>query len=345
MYRLLRPLLFALEAERAHDVTLGLLRLADRIGMTPWISGDHARLPTQLFGLAFPNPVGLAAGLDKDGTCIDALAALGFGFIEIGTTTPRAQTGNPRPRMFRVPEHEAIINRLGFNNAGVEALTRNAENARFNGILGINIGKNFDTPNELAIDDYRFCLEHVYARASYVTVNLSSPNTKGLRELQHGDALRRLLGELRDSQEKLAAQHGRRVPMLVKIAPDLSEAELDAMTLAFLDQGVDGVICTNTSIDHAAVASSRHANEQGGLSGRPLFKHATEILAGLRMRVGDALPLMGVGGILDGSDAADKIRAGASLVQMYSGLIYRGPELIGECVREIERQHRNHDDQ
>lgn len=339
LYHLLRPLLFALDAERAHGLTLGLLDLAEGLGLGGVASGEFPPLRQDLLGLHFPNPVGIAAGLDKDGRHIDALAALGPGFIEIGTVTPKPQAGNPKPRLFRLPEHQAIINRFGFNNAGVDVLVKNAEAARYKGVLGINIGKNKDTPNESALDDYRLCLERVYPRASYVTVNLSSPNTAGLRELQQAEAMRHLLGGLLDSREQLAGRHGRKVPLLVKIAPDLAEAELDAIALALLDTGIDGIIATNTTIAHEDIFGGRHAYEQGGLSGRPLMQRATAVLAGLRTRLGDALPLIGVGGILDGGDAADKIRAGASLVQLYSGLVYRGPELIGEAVQEIAVQH------
>ena len=288
-----------------------------------------------MFGIDFPNPVGLAAGLDKNGAHIDALASLGFGFIEIGTTTPRAQAGNPKPRMFRLPEHEAVINRLGFNNGGVDALMRNVERAKFSGVLGINIGKNKDTPNERAVDDYLHCLERVYARARYVTVNISSPNTQGLRDLQEEEALKRFLGTLRERQEQLAAQHGVRKPMLLKIAPDLTETELDAIAEVLLAACIDGLICTNTTIGRSAIAASPHAQEAGGLSGKPLFAKATAVLHSMAQRLGGAIPLIGVGGIVRGADAAAKFDAGASLVQFYTGMVYRGPVLIGECVEAI----------
>jgi dihydroorotate dehydrogenase len=295
-------------------------------------------LPATVFGVRFPNPVGLAAGLDKNAAHIDELGALGFGFIEVGTVTPRPQPGNPKPRMFRLPQHEAIINRLGFNNEGVDALVRNVESSSYRGVLGINIGKNKDTPNERAVDDYLFCLERVYRLASYVTVNISSPNTQGLRDLQEEATLRRFIGTLREAQERLGSQAGTRKPMLLKIAPDLSEVELDGVAEVLRGSGIDGVICTNTTIDHAAVASDPHGQEVGGLSGKPLFARSTEVLRGMRARLGAATPIVGVGGILDGSDAAEKLDAGANLVQIYSGLIYRGPHLIGECVEEIRRQ-------
>jgi dihydroorotate dehydrogenase len=290
------------------------------------------------FGIRFPNPVGLAAGLDKNADHLDALGALGFGFVEVGTTTPRPQPGNDKPRMFRLPKHEAVINRLGFNNAGVDALVRNVQKSSYRGVLGINIGKNKDTPNEKAVDDYLFCLERVYAFASYITVNISSPNTQGLRDLQEEATLRRFIETLREAQERLGSQSGARKPMLLKIAPDLTETELDAIAEVLLAAKVDGVICTNTTIDHSSVAGDPHGNEMGGLSGKPLFERSTAVLRGMRQRVGNQLGIIGVGGILDGSNAAEKLDAGASLVQIYSGMVYRGPALIAECVNEIRRQ-------
>ncbi|MBS0570747.1 MAG: quinone-dependent dihydroorotate dehydrogenase, partial [Proteobacteria bacterium] len=329
--------LFCLDAERAHDVALQSIEAAYRTGLNPLLARKPSSLPTRVFGLEFPNPVGLAAGLDKNGEHIDALAALGFGFIEVGTTTPRAQVGNPKPRLWRLPEHQAIINRLGFNNAGVGALVRNAERARYTGVLGINIGKNKDTPNARAIDDYLFCLERVYARASYITVNISSPNTQGLRDLQEEETLKRFIGALREAQERLAARHGARKPVLLKIAPDLSNAELDGMAHVLLAARIDGLICTNTTIDRSMVAGARHAEEAGGLSGKPLFAKATSVLQAMADRLGDAIPLIGVGGIASGLDASMKMSAGASLVQFYTGLVYRGPALIREAVECIER--------
>jgi dihydroorotate dehydrogenase len=338
MYDLIRPLLFALDAETAHGVTLYALDVAQRSNFLHLIAKPPAELPTTAFGIRFPNPVGLAAGLDKNADHLDALGALGFGFVEVGTTTPRPQPGNDKPRMFRLPHHEAVINRLGFNNAGVDALVRNVQQSNYRGVLGINIGKNKDTPNEKAVDDYLLCLERVYAHASYVTVNISSPNTQGLRDLQEEATLRRFIETLREAQERLGSQSGARKPMLLKIAPDLSEAELDAIADVLLAAKVDGVICTNTTIDHASVANDPHGNETGGLSGKPLFAQSTAVLRGMRKRVGDRIGIIGVGGILDGGDAAEKIDAGASLVQIYSGMVYRGPKLIAECVDEIRRQ-------
>jgi dihydroorotate dehydrogenase len=335
MYALARPFLFCLDAERAHDLGLISIETAYRTGFNALLAARPKPLPVDAFGLYFENPVGLAAGLDKNGAHVDALAALGFGFIEVGTTTPRAQPGNPKPRMFRIPEREAVINRLGFNNGGVDALVANVERAKFSGVLGINVGKNKDTPNERAVDDYLHCLERVYARASYVTINISSPNTQGLRDLQEEETLKRLVGTLRDAQEKLGAKHGARKPMLLKIAPDLSEAELDGIADVLLASGIDGLVCTNTTIDRAPVAGSRHADEAGGLSGKPVFEKSTAVLRGMAKRLGGRVPLVGVGGIVTGADAAAKVDAGASVVQFYTGMVYRGPALIGECVEAI----------
>jgi len=343
MYDILRPLLFKLDAETAHRATLYALGVAQRSGFSQWIAKPPADLPTRVFGITFPNPVGLAAGLDKNAEHLDALDALGFGFIEVGTVTPKPQPGNDRPRLFRLPRHEAIINRMGFNNAGVDALVRNVQQSSYHGVLGINIGKNKDTPNEKAVSDYLLCLTRVYELASYVTVNISSPNTQGLRDLQEEATLRRFISVLREAQERLGSQHGRRKPMLLKIAPDLSEAELDSIAEVLLRTGIDGVICTNTTIDHTAVADDPRGSEAGGLSGKPLFDRSTAVLAGMHRRLQDRVPLIGVGGILDGSDAAEKMELGASLVQLYSGLIYRGPPLVAECVNEIRRQHESAD--
>jgi dihydroorotate dehydrogenase len=338
MYALARSFFFCLDAERAHDLGLVSIEVAYRTGLNPLLAVKPPALPVNVFGIDFSNPVGLAAGLDKNGAHVDALAALGFGFIEVGTTTPRAQPGNPKPRMWRLPEHEAVINRLGFNNGGVDALVRNVEKARFAGVLGINIGKNKDTPNERAVDDYLICLERVYARASYITINISSPNTQGLRDLQEEETLKRFIATLREAQERLAAKHGTRKPMLVKIAPDLGEAELDAIAEVALGQRVDGLICTNTTIDRSVIAGAPYAEETGGLSGKPLLQKATSVLRGISNRVKDKIPLIGVGGITRGDDAAAKIGAGASLVQFYTGMVYRGPGLIGECVEAIRRR-------
>ena len=339
MYSLARSLLFHIDAERAHDLGLRSLELAYRTGLNPLLSRRPRPLLTKAFGLSFPNPVGCAAGLDKNGAHIDALLGLGFGFVEVGTTTPRPQEGNPRPRMFRLPEHSAVINRLGFNNEGVDALVRNVGKARRRGgLLGINIGKNRDTPNESAVDDYLFCLERVYPLADYITVNISSPNTAGLRELQEEQQLRKLVGTLREAQEKFGAQHGKRVPMLVKIAPDLSDDDIDACARVLSDLKVDGVVATNTTTDRLPVEFHPLAREAGGLSGAPLYGKSTAVLRRMRARLDDGIPIIGVGGILSGADAAGKITAGAQLVQFYTGLIYRGPDLVGECVDAIRRR-------
>ena len=339
MYSLARPFLFSFDAERAHGLGLASLEAAYRTGLSGLLGGRPQPLPTRAFGLDFPNPVGLAAGLDKNGAHVDALLALGFGFVEVGTVTPRPQAGNPKPRMFRLPAHQAIINRLGFNNEGVDALVRNVSRAkRKGGLLGINIGKNKDTPNESAQDDYLYCLERVYPLADYVTVNISSPNTAGLRELQEEQALRRLVGTLREAQERLGALHGRRVPMLVKVAPDLTDDDIDAAGRVLADLQVDGVIATNTTVSRLAVQDDPLARETGGLSGAPLMDKATAVLRMLRTRLPESIPLIGVGGVLSGADAAKKMAAGASLVQVYTGLIYRGPALIGESVEAMRRR-------
>ncbi|BBJ96705.1 dihydroorotate dehydrogenase (quinone) [Xanthomonas campestris pv. campestris] len=340
MYSLARPFLFAFDAERAHALALRAIDTAYRTGTTALVATRPVPLPTPAFGLMFPNPVGLGAGLDKNGEHIDALLALGFGFVEIGTVTPKPQEGNPKPRMFRLPEYQAVINRMGFNNLGVDVLVKNVQRARRRGgLLGINIGKNKDTPNEEeATSDYRYCMERVYPLADYITVNISSPNTAGLRELQEEQALRRLIADLRETQEALAAQHGKRVPMLVKVAPDLNDRDIDAAARVLADLAVDGVIATNTTVTRTLVASHPMAEQAGGLSGAPLLGQSTLVLRRLRARLPESIPLIGVGGITSGADAVAKMAAGASLVQCYSGLVYRGPRLIGECVDAIRRR-------
>jgi len=294
-------------------------------------------------GLNFPNPVGLAAGLDKDGAYIDGLAALGFGFIEIGTVTPRAQPGNPKPRMFRLPEAQALINRMGFNNGGVDAFVRNVQASRFyqerRGILGLNIGKNADTPIERATDDYLYCLDKVYPYAAYVTVNISSPNTKNLRQLQQASELDALLSSLKQAQSRLADTHGRYVPLVLKIAPDLDDEQIDTIASALLRNHIDGVIATNTTITREAVQGLTHANETGGLSGAPVRDLSTRVIRALHQVLQGEIPIIGVGGILNGVDAHEKMAAGASLVQLYTGLIYRGPALVGECASACASIH------
>ena len=335
MYGLARPFLFALDAEKAHGLGLKALETAYRTGTTGLIATQPPRLATRVFWRLFENPMGLAAGMDKNGAYIDALLALGFGFIEVGTTTPRPQAGNPKPRMFRLPEHQAVINRLGFNNEGVDALVANVSRARRKGIVGINIGKNADTPNEKAVDDYLFCLERVFPVADYVTVNISSPNTAGLRDLQRDEPLRALIGTLREAQERLSGQHGKKTPMLLKIAPDLEDAEIDAIARIMLEAHVDGIIATNTTVSRTAIAGHKLEGEAGGLSGKPLYARSTAVLSRLRARVGEKIPLIGVGGIMTGGDAVAKVAAGATLLQVYTGLVYRGPALINECVTAL----------
>ncbi|MGE5320974.1 MAG: quinone-dependent dihydroorotate dehydrogenase [Hyphomicrobiaceae bacterium] len=334
LYSLLRPALFSLDPETAHGFTLSALDAAHALGLLkllPCASGT----PVRVMGVDFPNAVGLAAGLDKDGAHINALAALGFGFIEIGTVTPRPQPGNPKPRMFRLPRARAIINRMGFNNLGVDNLVRNVEASGFQGVLGINIGKNKDTPNEHAVDDYLTCLDRVYARAGYVTVNISSPNTQNLRELQKDEALDALLSAIKLRQSELAQQHGKYVPIALKIAPDLDDAQIAAIAALLMMHRIDAVIATNTTIARDAVAGLPHAEEAGGLSGAPVRAASTRVVRELARHLKREVPIIGVGGILSGDDAREKIDAGAALVQLYSGLIYRGPELVRECVRQL----------
>ena len=334
LYTLARTALFKLDPEVAHDLALKSLSALGP-GAALLGAGADAGEKRTVMGIEFPNPVGLAAGLDKNGEYIDALGALGFGHLEIGTVTPRPQPGNPKPRMFRLPEHEAIINRLGFNNQGVEKLLRNVERASFRGVLGINIGKNFDTPIERAADDYLACMEAVYDRATYITVNISSPNTKNLRDLQSSDALDALLGAVMAKRRILADRYGATKPLLVKVAPDLDDEQVAAIARAAVKYAIDGLIATNTTIEREAVFGHRHASETGGLSGKPLFEPSTRILEKLAGALGGRVPLVGVGGILSGTHAKAKIDAGASLVQVYTGFIYRGPELIAEARRAL----------
>lgn len=335
IYSLAKPLLFQLDAEKAHNITLKTLKIAEKTGVLNLLSKPIICTPRQVMGLTFPNPIGLAAGLDKNGAYIDGLAALGFGFIEIGTITPRAQPGNPMPRLFRVTEAQGIINRFGFNNLGVDNLIDNVKAAKFKGVLGINIGKNFDTPNEHAVDDYLMCLQKVYTHASYITVNISSPNTKNLRALQEKDALSDLLATLKAEQEKLAQQHGRYVPIALKIAPDLDETQVNEIADLLMTYKIDGVIATNTTLARDAVTGMPNAQETGGLSGAPVRNKSTVVIQQLSKRLDGALPIIGVGGILSGADAVEKIAAGASSVQVYSGLIYRGTALVPEVCRAL----------
>jgi len=335
MYALVRPLLFALEAETAHHVTLRALNVLDALGLPSSATPAPAACARNVMGIAFPNPVGLAAGLDKNGACIDALARLGFGFIEVGTVTPRPQPGNPRPRMFRLPAARAVINRLGFNNEGVDRLLENVRRARYRGVLGINIGKNADTPVERAADDYLECLRKVYPVASYVTVNISSPNTKNLRDLQRDAALDGLLAKLKAEQARLADTHGRRVPLAVKIAPDLDAGQIEAIAALLRRHRVEAAIATNTTIARDAVAGLPHAGEAGGLSGAPVEQRSTRVVRELTHELRGEVPVIGVGGILSGEDARGKMAAGATLVQLYTGLVYRGPGLVRECIATV----------
>jgi len=335
LYPLFRPLLFAADPELAHDVALGGLDAAARVGLAQLAASRLPQAPVEAMGLRFPNRVGLAAGLDKNAAHLKGLATLGFGFIEAGTVTPRAQPGNPRPRMFRVVEAQALVNRLGFNNGGVDAFVANVARSGYRGILGINIGKNFDTPNERAADDYVACLRAVHAHASYVTINVSSPNTKGLRDLQAEEALSALLARIVAERDDLAQKHGRCVPLAVKIAPDLDDAAVNAVARLLVAHRLDGVIATNTTIARDGVAGLPHADEAGGLSGAPLRERSTAVLRTLAKALDGALPIIGVGGILAAGDAQQKIDAGAALVQLYTGLIYRGPDLVAECVRAL----------
>lgn len=338
MYNLLREALFLLPPESSHHLALNALKLAANLGL----NGKPASMPIkpmEVMGIQFPNRIGLAAGLDKNGEFIDALASCGFGFIEIGTVTPRPQPGNPQPRLFRLKEAQAIINRMGFNNQGLDYLLGQVAKAKYQGILGINIGKNFDTPVERAVDDYLIGLRKVYEHAHYVTINISSPNTPGLRSLQYGDELRRLLAALKQEQALLAEQHGRYVPLAVKVAPDLSTEEIAGMAEVLLACGMDGLIATNTTLDKTAVAQFKHGAEQGGLSGRPLTERSTEVIRLFHSHLGGQIPIIGVGGIMSAADAQAKLQAGAALVQIYTGFIYAGPKLIKDCIRASEQAH------
>jgi dihydroorotate dehydrogenase len=335
LYTLSKPFLFQLDAELAHDLTLKSLKWTEQSGLLKLYPQAPACTPRQVMGINFPNAVGLAAGLDKNGAVIDGMAALGFGFIEIGTVTPRPQPGNPKPRLFRVTEANGIINRFGFNNLGVDNLIENVKTAQYKGVLGINIGKNFDTPNEKAVEDYLLCMQKVYAHASYITVNISSPNTKNLRALQEKEALSSLLASLKLEQTKLAEQHGKYVPITLKIAPDLNHEQVVEIADLLMQHQIDGVIATNTTLARDAVKGMQHAEETGGLSGAPVKNQSTIVIQQLSKQLQGALPIIGVGGILSGADAVEKIAAGASLVQVYSGLIYKGPALVREICKTL----------
>ena len=331
-YQYIRPLLFHLDPERAHNRTLALLAR-----MPVFMPRGTGGKPVELMGLTFPNRLGLAAGLDKNGVAVRAFDRAGFGFIEVGTVTPRPQPGNPRPRLFRLPEHEAIINRMGFNNLGIDALTaRLATTPKPRALLGINLGKNKDTPNEAALDDYRIGLQKAWAHADYLTINISSPNTAGLRDLQHGAALRDLLAGIKAEQQRLADETARRVPVVVKIAPDLDDAALYATLDTIAEAGMDGIIATNTTLDKSAVASHRYGGEQGGLSGAPLTAASTAIVKKIRAHL-PQMALIAAGGVMRAADMQAKLDAGADLVQIYSGLIYHGPQLVRDCLRHLDQ--------
>lgn len=337
LYSFARPFLFALKPETAHSLSLAALDKAHKLKLLK-PAADLPVCPTEVMGLRFPNPVGLAAGMDKNGEHIDALADLGFGFIEIGTVTPRPQSGNPEPRLFRLRDAYAIINRMGFNNHGVDNLVENVKRATYRGVLGINIGKNAGTPIAHAIDDYLACLSAVYAHASYVAVNISSPNTEKLRDLQGADALDGLLAGLKCRQQELADMHGSYVPIALKIAPDLNNEQISTISTLLRRHRIDGVIATNTTLDRDRVEHLRHGQEMGGLSGKPLRQKSTAVIRQLYTALQNEVPIIGVGGILSANDAEEKIFAGAKLVQIYTGLIYRGPEIVSNCVRRLCNQ-------
>ncbi|MDD5216033.1 MAG: quinone-dependent dihydroorotate dehydrogenase [Methylococcales bacterium] len=332
-YSLLRPLLFSVDPEIAHDLSLKALMAAKNAAglIYPKVPDK----PVTVMGLTFKNPVGLAAGLDKNGDCLDGLAALGFGFLEIGTVTPRPQAGNPKPRLFRLPEHEAIINRMGFNNKGIDYLLEQVKRSAYSGVLGINIGKNADTPIENALDDYLICFRKAYSVASYVTMNISSPNTKNLRQLQQGDELKKLVSSMKEEQLKLQTQYGRYVPLVLKIAPDLTPEEVRDIADLLMQFNIDGVIATNTTISRDKITGHSLATEVGGLSGTPVKEMATEVVRLLAAELNGSLPIIAAGGVMNAVDAREKIKAGASLVQIYTGLIYKGASLISEIVNEM----------
>ena len=335
LYRAMRPFLFGLDPELAHRLSLASLDALYRLGLSRLAAGAAPKLPVRAMGLEFPNPVGLAPGLDKNGEHIDALASLGFGFLEIGAVTPRPQAGNARPRLFRLPQAEAVINRMGFNNIGVDRVVENVRRSGYRGILGVNIGKNSDTPVEHAAEDYLICLRKVYPVASFVTANVSSPNTRGLRSLQGADELGALLGVLMHERDTLAKKEGRIVPLAVKIAPDLDDEAIESVAELLLAHRVDAVIATNTTTSRQGVADLPHGREQGGLSGAPLRAMATAVIAKLSLALEGRLPIIGVGGIASAADAREKLDAGATLVQLYTALLYRGPELVGQIVRGL----------
>lgn len=335
LYSLIRPLLFQLDPETAHSVAAAWLNRIEKLGLARLLAGDVPVMPRSVMGLTFPNPLGLAAGMDKNGEHTDALGALGFGHIEVGTVTPRPQRGNPRPRLFRIPQAEAIINRMGFNNDGVDRLVENIRRRRRQDVLGISIGKSADTPIEDAIGDYVYCMRKVYEHAGYIAANISSPNTKDLRALQHGSELDRLLAALKAEQRALANAQGRYVPLAAKIAPDLEPEQIGTIADRLNQHEIDAVIATNTTVARDRVQGLPHADEAGGLSGAPLTRRATEVIRQLRATLKDSIPIIGVGGIMSARDAQEKLDAGAVLLQIYTGLIYKGPGLVTEILRGL----------
>lgn len=335
MYKIAQKLLFRFSAETAHDLALDMIGAGNRLGMSSLFSANVPSRPRKVMGLMFDNPVGLAAGMDKNADCIDGMGGLGFGFLELGTVTPRPQPGNQKPRMFRLVEKQAIINRMGFNNHGVDYLIENVKKSQYRGIIGINIGKNFDTAIENAADDYLTCMRKVYPYSGYIAINLSSPNTEGLRALQFGDALKQLLERVKTEQSTLEKKHGRSVPIAVKIAPDMTDKEVAGIAKVLLDQGIEGVIATNTTVERTAVEGLKYAEEQGGLSGAPLAQRSTAVIKNLAAELSGKLPIIGVGGINSAAEAVEKVKAGASLIQIYSGFIYKGPSLIREAAEGV----------
>ncbi len=336
LYPILKPWLFRLSAETAHTVTVKMMVMANRLGlMKPMYSGPTK--PIDCLGLRFPNALGLAAGMDKSASAVEAWGALGFGAVEVGTLTPRPQPGNPKPRLFRLPEHKALINRMGFNNPGIHSAVERLKKRRTSAVVGVNIGKNFDTPNDAALNDYLYCLKVAYPVADYIAVNISSPNTKGLRDLQGEESMRTLLAALKKEQAALTNQLGKKVPVVVKIAPDLEALHIEALARVFNELGVDGVIATNTTVSREAVAGHALAGEAGGLSGAPVTKRSTEVIRAFRELLVPSIPIIGVGGIMNGNDGCEKLNAGAKLVQIYSGLVYAGPGLIKDVLESIQR--------
>ena len=335
LYPVIKPLLFKLDAEVAHTFTVKSMIMAHKLGLLGSLA-PQKQTPVSALGLTFPNVLGLAAGMDKSASAVEAWGALGFGFVEVGTLTPRPQPGNPKPRLFRLPEHRALLNRMGFNNPGIHSAVAKLQHRNTKAVVGVNIGKNFDTPNEKAVDDYLYCLKAAYPVADYIAVNISSPNTKGLRDLQNEESIRALLGTLQTEQIALEKQHGKHVPVLVKIAPDLEELHIEALARVFNELGVEGIIATNTTISRAAVTGHPLAEQAGGLSGAPVTQRSTEVIAAFRSLLRSEIPIIGVGGIMTGKDAVDKIQAGARLVQIYSGIVYAGPTLIGDVLGALK---------